>query len=491
MDRNEGVSGSAALLGSSDLVGWNGRSSIWNSSGSKSPGTNTSPMRRQKSNQSGPMQSFPETSTGPSPYFSITPASSGGQGLSSRPSQSNFLDPTSSAFVLPHHLETSSSARTSRHNSDEDKQYAPNTLTFGNPAASSATQGGRPNFYSGASGYKSGAASRSGSMPPSRDGVDTSSQYDDDLSLTPYNQHAYPSLNNHPRPNLSTHSTALSTQSGVSRIRQGDLPSPQMNNLVGDLGRLGLGRENQNPYQAASQPYSRQAQFPLGYEQRNGPNGVSDNWDGDENGYQYGIEQYSHNPGAEAILQQQAQFRGIPYSGSFAHTPSSSDARRSHHSPYYSANGTPPSGLQPRIPSRGGFQGAAHGGQAALLHNKLRGLQQEQQGYVIPQSNPLPFRQGMGPAYDLHHQHHLRMNPLSYYGGQMNVSLLPNPSIPRGPAKDHDPAHGMRSALLEEFRSNSKTNRRYELKVISFMTHYIYISEQGLGCLRPYRRIQW
>ena len=41
----------------------------------------------------------------------------------------------------------------------------------------------------------------------------------------------------------------------------------------------------------------------------------------------------------------------------------------------------------------------------------------------------------------------------------------PTQIIPTRPAKDQDVGVGVRSVLLEEFRSNSKSNKRYELKV--------------------------
>jgi mRNA-binding protein PUF3 len=41
----------------------------------------------------------------------------------------------------------------------------------------------------------------------------------------------------------------------------------------------------------------------------------------------------------------------------------------------------------------------------------------------------------------------------------------PTQVIPTRPAKDQDVGVGVRSVLLEEFRSNSKSNKRYELKV--------------------------
>ncbi|KAI1476825.1 ARM repeat-containing protein [Daldinia eschscholtzii] len=49
------------------------------------------------------------------------------------------------------------------------------------------------------------------------------------------------------------------------------------------------------------------------------------------------------------------------------------------------------------------------------------------------------------------------------YGLQMNFSNLP---VPLRPSRDQDPGKGVRSVLLEEFRSNAKSNKRYELKDI-------------------------
>lgn len=46
------------------------------------------------------------------------------------------------------------------------------------------------------------------------------------------------------------------------------------------------------------------------------------------------------------------------------------------------------------------------------------------------------------------------------------MNYLPSVSVPVRPSRDQDPGKGMRSALLEEFRSNAKSNKRYELKDI-------------------------
>ncbi|KAI0847845.1 ARM repeat-containing protein [Daldinia vernicosa] len=49
------------------------------------------------------------------------------------------------------------------------------------------------------------------------------------------------------------------------------------------------------------------------------------------------------------------------------------------------------------------------------------------------------------------------------YSFQVN---FPNLSVPVRPSRDQDPGKGVRSVLLEEFRSNAKSNKRYELKDI-------------------------
>ena len=104
--------------------------------------------------------------------------------------------------------------------------------------------------------------------------------------------------------------------------------------------------------------------------------------------------------------------------------------------------------------------------QAALLDHKLRGLQQEQQGYTASQPNPFHCRPPFTHAYDFHPQNALRMNPLApYYPMTPAPNLINAPPIPRGPAREQDPGQHLRSPLLEEFRNNSKTNKRYELKV--------------------------
>ncbi|OLN81558.1 Pumilio-like protein 2 [Colletotrichum chlorophyti] len=58
-----------------------------------------------------------------------------------------------------------------------------------------------------------------------------------------------------------------------------------------------------------------------------------------------------------------------------------------------------------------------------------------------------------------------RPQMMSGYGLHMAPYSIPG-VMPIRPGKDQDPGKGVRSALLEEFRSSSKSNKRYELKDI-------------------------
>jgi mRNA-binding protein PUF3 len=105
--------------------------------------------------------------------------------------------------------------------------------------------------------------------------------------------------------------------------------------------------------------------------------------------------------------------------------------------------------------------------QAALLDRKLSRLQQEQQGFMIAQQTPLQPRLPYGAhAYDFHAYSGVRMNPLNTYYGITAYPVVPGATVPpRGPSREQEQSQVIRSALLEEFRTSSKTTKRYELKV--------------------------
>lgn len=138
-------------------------------------------------------------------------------------------------------------------------------------------------------------------------------------------------------------------------------------------------------------------------------------------------------------------------------SPGTSKYRRGIDSPkYYSTVGTPteqlyrPSSQGPRIP-----QGPND------LDQRLQALHLvQQQAYMYAGGYPGQF----SAAYEYTPQN-FRPMPLPY-GYPMPVSFPPAPAIPTRPAKDNDVGAGVRSVLLEEFRANLKGNKRFDLKDI-------------------------
>ena len=385
----------------------------------------------------------------------------------SKPSQKHFLDPTSGSFVTTNAFDTASTGRPSRHNSDEDKRRPMKAMVFGSNDMGSAVQSGRQNTYGSISGYNSSTVSRSGSLPPTRNGGNQSVHLSSDVSATSqYSQFGQPSTtgSSH-RPNLSTHASSYSSFVGNSKF--GDRPSPtQLNSLAGDFGNFNLGKENSHPlYATQNTPhFGGPGSLKYDYGHQVGSEITSDVWGSEDNVYQISHDAYIPETITTSSLPPQwTQYHSVHFGGHTSHSPSNSDTRRSHQSPFYSATETPSTGAQYRAPSRSSIPS----GTAALLDRKLRGLQQEQQDYLMHQPNHLQFRPPYPYSYEYSIDNTIRMNQL--HPPVPNVStLLVNPLYPRGPAKDPDPAQTLRSALLQEFRSNNKTNKRYELKVKSY-----------------------
>jgi mRNA-binding protein PUF3 len=167
----------------------------------------------------------------------------------------------------------------------------------------------------------------------------------------------------------------------------------------------------------------------------------------------------TQTPYATQQLADQGYFSKVPRFGDRG-SPAESEPRRALNSPKYHAGvGTPPADQSsrpssgPRIP-----QGT----------NELnRQIQQNiqfaaaQQAYLY-QAQQAHFQGQFQPVYDFATQ---QFRPSYPYP-------LPMPTfpaaqiIPTRPAKDQDSGIGIRSALLEDFRSNAKTNKRYDLKDI-------------------------
>lgn len=125
-------------------------------------------------------------------------------------------------------------------------------------------------------------------------------------------------------------------------------------------------------------------------------------------------------------------------------------------SPFYS--GVDSSAVAPHY--RNGSGSRLSDGQVAL-ERKLRGLQQEE----YP-ANPLQ-RVQLPQTYDFSGYHASRLNTLSGYYPVAHIGALGATSMASRAHRDNDPAQVVRSPLLEEFRANSKGNKRYDLKVRS------------------------
>ncbi|OJD17980.1 hypothetical protein AJ78_01937 [Emergomyces pasteurianus Ep9510] len=135
---------------------------------------------------------------------------------------------------------------------------------------------------------------------------------------------------------------------------------------------------------------------------------------------------------------------------------------------FYSAGGTPISNGQFRTSSGSRLAGQLPDGQTELLERKLRGLQQEQQDYLQSMANPLHARLSLAQGYGFSgYQAVPRVNLLSnYYPVAPFSGVGPTSTLPRSPHREPDPIQVVRSPLLEEFRTNNKNNKRYELKDI-------------------------
>lgn len=334
-------------------------------------------------------------------------------------------------------------------------------------------QSGRPPMNTG---YSSSAASRSGSLPPSR-GDAGHPRHPGDLHNV--QQARFPTTSG------SSHRAILSPQAQPYMMpptaSQGNklteqLSPTQVTQLLGEFGNLNVAKENLHPTYPANrdQSYGNSSNTVNGYHQDLMANG-NEIWNREESVHQGQQPPFSPaDSGTWSLVSNANNHRNAPHGGQYSHSPSNSDARLNPHSPYYSTAGTPPL-YQQRVPSRSGYNAGTSTGQAALLERKLRGLQQEQQGYMIPSPSQVQFRNQFPQQnlYDFHPQHGLRPNNFnSYYPIASTPNALPPAQIPRGPARDHDLAQPVRSTLLEEFRNNSKTNKRYELKDI-----YNYIVE--------------
>ena len=457
--------GSGSLLSSSESESWSRHpNSQWPSVSNISPGlgcgrngqASTSPVHHRSNNIH---------ARSSSPYFSATQPTAIGQGMGIKTSSStqSFLDPTSGSFKSSAVFDAYAQGQASRQIADEVNRRPLDSIVFGSNDMGASTYSGAgrtaSNASVGYSGYNSSAASRSGSLPPSRHGTDQPAQFGVEHSTNLQHLQFGTSDGLSHRPNqLSRHSTY--SVNGSNKFTD-HASTVQYDELHTNFSKMDLSKENQDPLYTY-----------YDYSQPGGFHGASTGYGSNSQtirSTQTSLEPISRlgsslNPPYSQDRQQ--------LSDRSSYSLSASDLRHNHDSPLYSHTGTPPLADHHRAPSNSSLQRSnASGGQAALLERKLRGLQQEQQSYMSTQRNPLHYQTPYHP-YDYNQQNLLRVNPLaSYYslpaqqGYQSNTQNYGlNRNIPQTPTVDSNARESLRSTLLEEFRSNNKGTKRYELK---------------------------
>ncbi|KAG9236624.1 armadillo-type protein [Amylocarpus encephaloides] len=310
-----------------------------------------------------------------------------------------------------------------------------------------------PNFLA-----PSGSVSRDGSMPPSKTS-ESSLNGVGGFGNTPFGSigggHTPTSSIHSQRPSFSGPSPSYQYQANTSRFVNS---TPQSDaGLSERLGALGLGENEQiNAIQgglsATYAPHPTKF-IPNGFahdggsqpwDLASGPKGISGH---DRYGSQSFRDQGYFNPNL-----------GSRGPGS----PAGSEYRRGFNtnSPkFYASAGTPPVDQVYRPTSRGPrLPPGSH-----EMDRRLQMYAQQQQQAAFMYGGPF---QGQWPPqpYD-YPPPNFRPQNVPYGYPMPMPPYAPAPSIPTRP-KDQDVGVGVRSVLLEEFRSNSKSNKRYELKDI-------------------------
>ncbi|RDW70295.1 hypothetical protein BP5796_08692 [Coleophoma crateriformis] len=437
-----GPSGSSALTASSEADPWTGRTNgPWNQPDTTSPtlhssGSGSTSPTRVRNPMSGPsQQTLLELQTS---YHNSRPAI--GQGKSfSRPQPKSSLDPSTGSFDF---------ARKPSFGFNDDKE------NFGQD---SAYDGDASRKYrldqigSQGSNYLAinGAASRDGSLPPSRAS---------DSGLTFGNHPTFGSFGHTPASSIHSQRPSYSGASGsfsqTNGSRFNDISTQGPDSDVRDkLAELRF-RETDTAVGAQSNSNFEQQYSPT----QTNFNNQSFQSNG---GAMWNEAAKSFNPYAQeynpTLADQSYIARAQRFGERGSASPAASEYRRGLDSPkYYSTVGTPaeqlyrPSSQGPRIP-----QGPND------LDQRLQALHLvQQQAYMFASGYQGQFSGG----YEYTPQN-FRPMPLPY-GYPMPVNFPPAPTIPTRPAKDNDVGAGVRSILLEEFRANLKGNKRFELKDI-------------------------
>jgi mRNA-binding protein PUF3 len=441
----DGPSGSGALAASSEADPWIARTNgPWN------PPDTTSPTLQSHSGSTSPSHtrnSIPTTTPQTlleiqNQYQQSRPGMNQSSSFSRSQPKSN-LDPSSGSFKF-----VRKPSFVYNDDKENSSQYVSNAENFDLDVSSRYLPIGS-------------TASRDGSMPPSR-ASDSGGLNGGSVSFGNGNQpfgslgHHTPNSSIHSqRPSFSGPSTSFPSQGNGSRYD----PEAELSEKFGAFS-LGREAEQSGVSHLNNIPSTSYSPNHPSFSQQSYPSGSASGMWGDGSKVLNNFEPYSNQPFADQVYFNKPAPR---FTERGTVSPAGSDYRRGINSPkYYPAAGTPPSGSDqiyrpssrgPRVP-----QGPSE------LDRRLQNIHYAQQAQAYMYGTQF---HGQYPAHAYDYPAHQNYRPANVpYGYPMPMPPYPPTQIiPTRPAKDQDVGVGVRSVLLEEFRSNSKSNKRYELKV--------------------------
>jgi hypothetical protein len=234
---------------------------------------------------------------------------------------------------------------------------------------------------------------------------------------------------------------------------------PDYDNTIGALGALNLNQAVGTAIFSRHPPTQAQAQ--RDFERMHQDPGNSD-----------GTFHFSapHTSRLASRLNPQAppHYGSLLLGGKNALPPLTNDYRSNITSPYYSASGTPPTGSQSiRSTPASGMSSRTSHHDPLFLERKMMDIDHHGYDVSIYATTSVPLSLSSGYQYNQMPEHAMRMNPLANpYMSHGQTGMHHNPSGPRLLVRELDQAHAIRSPVLEDFRLNSKSNRRFELKDI-------------------------
>lgn len=466
----EGKTGSGSLLSTSESDGWNGRSGLrWPSTVnntspvlSRTSSHNISPVRQRNSDQITSQMPDPNVRTLPLPSIN-------------RPSFGQMTDQAPQNFQMNSILSLAShgsnvnsfSGFEDSRSSEEQQQPIPKTTTFGNSAFVSSIPSS--NHYANATSDPS--VRNSNILQPT-----SSSRTNLDMQNgTYFRPSAFPSKSNFSHNTASRafhrpfHSTDASLDTSLQVVSDHDGGTDE--HLTSEMERLGFNTNDQVSQRSRSNhrpTFSSQMSYDI-LAERSSFRSVSDER------YSHGQIPYLADTSPERGFQYPpAYHRGTSFSNGGSPSSSMSESRRELNSTFYSTASTPPMGPNPlRASSGSGLSRRASNGQVTLLETKLRGFQPYQTEQQFLQPNPLQMRSPYQQQQcDMPHQAQIQMNPrarpyaMPPYSNYSTVQTAPSQSAHYSRVEPES-TQVIRSPLLEDFRTNSKTNKRYELQVNS------------------------